>query len=175
MSSLGPDEVKVQVRWMLRRDMHDVLAIERECFEYAWSEEEFLNCLRMRNCIGVVAELDRKIVGFMIYELPKNKIHLLNIATLRDYRRLGVATQMIAKLIGKLTNPRRSRITLQVRETNLQAQLFFRSSGFRATEILKDFYEETCEDAYFMQYRRVDSLTLENFSTDTTQLSAVSR
>lgn len=175
MSSVDPDEVKVQVRWMLRRDMHDVLAIERECFEYAWSEEEFLNCLRMRNCIGVVAELDRKIVGFMIYELPKNKIHLLNIATLREYRRLGVATQMIAKLIGKLAHPRRNRITLQVRETNLQAQLFFRSSGFRATEILKDFYEETCEDAYFMQYRRADSIPLENFCADTAQLSAVYR
>jgi ribosomal-protein-alanine N-acetyltransferase len=40
-----------------------------------------------------------------------------------------------------------------VRETNLSAQLFFRSLGFRAVSVLRDFYEDTTEDAYLMQYR----------------------
>ncbi len=147
------NEVKVHIRWMVRRDMPEVLAIEKECFEFAWSEEEFLRCLRQRNCIGMVAEYEGRVAGFMIYELPKTKIHLLNIATLPEYRRLGIGTQMIAKLIGKLGNQRRTRISLEVRETNLAAQLFLRSAGFRATEILRNFYEETAEDAYLMQYR----------------------
>jgi ribosomal-protein-alanine N-acetyltransferase len=42
---------------------------------------------------------------------------------------------------------------LEVRETNLAAQLFFRESGFRAVSLLRDFYEDTTEDAYLMQYR----------------------
>jgi hypothetical protein len=29
------NEVKVHVRWMLRRDLPEVLAIEQDCFEYA--------------------------------------------------------------------------------------------------------------------------------------------
>jgi ribosomal-protein-alanine N-acetyltransferase len=41
---------------------------------------------------------------------------------------------------------------LEVRETNLPAQLFFRSLGFRATSVLKDFYRDSTEDAYLMQY-----------------------
>ena len=40
-----------------------------------------------------------------------------------------------------------------MRETNLAAQLFFRSSGFRAVSVLREFYEDTPEDAYLMQYR----------------------
>jgi len=68
-------------------------------------------------------------------------------------RRLGVGTQMIAKLIGKLSVQRRSRITLEIRETNLPAQLFFRENGFRAVSVLRSFYEDTPEDAYLMQYR----------------------
>ena len=59
---------------------------------------------------------------------------------------------MMDKLIGKLTPDRRGRIVLEVRETNLPAQLFFRSLGFRATSVLKDFYEDSTEDAYLMQY-----------------------
>lgn len=59
---------------------------------------------------------------------------------------------MMEKLVGKLTPERRSQIALEVRETNLPAQLFFRSLGFRAVTVLKDFYQDTTEDAYLMQY-----------------------
>jgi ribosomal-protein-alanine N-acetyltransferase len=60
---------------------------------------------------------------------------------------------MLGKLIAKLSSQRRTRILLEVRETNLAAQLFFRKVGFRAVSVLRDFYEDTTEDAYLMQYR----------------------
>ena len=46
-----------------------------------------------------------------------------------------------------------TRITLEVRETNLPAQLFFKSAGFRAVTVLRAYYEDSPEDAYLMQYR----------------------
>ena len=60
---------------------------------------------------------------------------------------------MISKLISKLSGHRRTRITLEVRETNLTAQQFFRSQGFRAVRVLRAYYEDSGEDAYLMQYR----------------------
>ena len=72
--------LKVQIRWLIRRDMPEVLDIERQSFEFAWTEEDFLCCLRQRNCIGMVAEYNHRIVGFMIYELHKAKLHVLNFA-----------------------------------------------------------------------------------------------
>ena len=146
-------EIRVHVRWMVRRDLADVVAIEQVCFESPWCETDFLDCLRQRNCIGMVAEHDGRVIGFMIYEVPKNRIHLLNVAVAPEHRHCGVARQMIRKLMGKLVNQKRSRIVVEVRETNLPALLFFRSLGFRATDIRRDFYEETNEDAYLMQYR----------------------
>lgn len=153
MSSDQKQEVRVHIRWMIRRDMPEILAIEQESFEFPWSEDDFIRCLRQRNCIGMVAEHDDRVVGFMIYELTKNRIQVLNFATAAEYRRRGVGTQMIAKLIGKLSAQRRTRVTLEVRETNLPAQLFFRTNGFRAVSVLRSFYEDTPEDAYLMQYR----------------------
>src|SRR5260370_6714043 len=101
---------------MIRRDMVEALAIEAESFEFPWSEEDFIRCLRQRNCIGMVAELDDHVVGFMIYELHKNRLHVLNFAVAGRYRRQGIGTQMLAKLIGKLSQSARggrSRILLE--------------------------------------------------------------
>lgn len=142
-----------RIQWMIRRNMPEVLAIEAESFEFPWLEEDFIRCLRGRNRVGMVAAYDDRIVGFMIYELFKQRINIENFAVASEWRRLGVGSQMVAKLIGKLSLQRRTRITLEVRETNLAAQLFFRDKGFRAISVLRDFYEDTPEDAYLMQYR----------------------
>lgn len=147
------DTARVHIRWMIRRDMPEVLLTEQASFDYSWTEEDFLRCLRQRNCIGMVAEYDEKVVGFMIYELHKTKLHILNFAVHPHLRRLGVGRQMIAKLIGKLSSHRRTRITLAVRETNLGAQLFFRALSFRAVKVMRGYYEDSGEDAFMMQYR----------------------
>ena len=153
MSYDQKQEVGVHIRWMIRRDMPTVLDIEADSFEFPWLEDDFIRCLRQRNCIGMVVELDDRVVGFMVYELSKTRLHMLNFAVAPEFRRFGVGSQMIRKLIGKLSAQRRSRIMLEVRETNLAAQLFFRENGFRAVSVLREYYEDTPEDAYLMQYR----------------------
>jgi ribosomal-protein-alanine N-acetyltransferase len=145
--------LRVHIRWMIRRDMAEVLDIERTSFEFPWFEEDFVRCLRQRNCIGMVAEYGERVVGFMIYELHKSRLHILNFAVAAEFRRRGVGRQMIEKLVGKLSSQRRTRITLEVRETNLAAQLFFKSANFRAVTVLRAYYEDSPEDAYLMQFR----------------------
>lgn len=144
--------LRVHIRWMIRRDMPEVLDIERDSFEFPWSEEDFIRCLRQRNCIGMVAERGDRVMGFMIYELHKTRLHILNFAVADDTRRQTVGLQMVQKLVGKLSSQRRTRISLEVRETNLAAQVFFRDAGFFATSVLRDYYDDSPEDAYVMQY-----------------------
>jgi [ribosomal protein S18]-alanine N-acetyltransferase len=146
-------QLRVHIRWMIRRDMPEVLGIERESFEFPWFEEDFIRCLRQRNCIGMVAEHGERVVGFMIYELHKTRLHILNFAVAKGMRMRGIGRQMADKLAGKLSSQRRTRITLEVRETNLPAQLFFKSVGFRATTVLRSYYEDSPEDAYVMQFQ----------------------
>ena len=71
MTAFDGSELGVHVRWMIRRDMPEVLTIEQEAFEFPWSEEDFTRCLRQRNCIGMVAEMADSVVAFMIYELHR--------------------------------------------------------------------------------------------------------
>lgn len=152
MATTEADRLRIQLRWMIRRDMPEVLSIEQEAFEFPWSDEDFTRCLRQRNCIGMVAEVGDSVVAFMIYELHRTRLHVLNFAVRRSHRRLGIGTQMMGKLFAKLSVERRDRILLEVRERNLPAQVFFRSLGYRAITVLKDFYEDSTEDAYLMQF-----------------------
>ncbi len=144
---------KIHLRWIMKDDLDEICAIEKECFEFPWMKEDFSRCLRKRNCIGMVAEYRGEIVGFMIYELLKHRINLLNLAVARKYRRRSFGAQLVDRLVKKLLTTSRSKISFTVRERNLDAQLFFRSQGFRAISILYNFYETINEDAYLMQLR----------------------
>jgi [ribosomal protein S18]-alanine N-acetyltransferase len=143
----------VHIRWMIRRDMPEVMRTERASFEYAWTEDDFLRCLRQRNCIGMVAEENDAVSGFMIYELHKTRLNVLNFAVHPASRRMGVGGLLVAKLEYKLVSHHRQKITLAVRERNLAAQMFFRSHGFQATKLLRNYYEDSGEDAYQMEFR----------------------
>lgn len=142
----------VQIRWLIRRDMAEVLEIEQSSFEFAWTEEDFLCCLRQRNCIGMVAEHNHRIVGFMIYELHRDKLQILNFAVSESYRRRTVGRQMVLRLVDRLSQQRRKEISLEVRERNLPAQQFFKSQEFKAVDVLRGHYDDTSEDAYLMRY-----------------------
>lgn len=141
----------VHIRWMIRRDMPEVMRTERASFEYSWTEDDFLRCLRQRNCIGMVAEQNDVIAGFMIYELHRTRLNVLNFAVHPSARRNGIGRLMVAKLVYKLTSHRREKITLAVRERNVTAQVFFRAHEFKATRLLQNYYEDSGEDAYQME------------------------
>lgn len=145
------NDYRFHVRWMIRRDLPEVLAIERGSFEFPWSEVDFIRCLRSRNTIGLVAEFGERVVGFLIYEIHKTRTHVLNIAVHPEWRQRRCGIQLLDFLKNK---PQYMRITLEVRETNLDAQLFFKSQGFVAVTVLRSYYEDSPEDAYLFQYRK---------------------
>ncbi len=153
VETLSENKLLVHIRWMIRRDMPEVLAIENECFEFPWCKEDFVRWLRPRNCIPIVAEASERILGFMVYEWHQYRLQVINFAVDKRFRRRSIGTQMVKELISKLSNDRRSHIMIEIRETNLPAQLFFQAQGFRAVSVLHNAFEDTPEDAYLMEYQ----------------------
>jgi [ribosomal protein S18]-alanine N-acetyltransferase len=145
--------IPVHTRWLCRSDMPDVLWIERNSFPHPWPESDFLVHLRRRCTIGMVAECGDRVVGFTLYELQKDGLEVVNFAVRPDCRRSGVGRQMVAKLVGKLSSHRRTRIIAATREANLGMQLFLKACGFAARQILPGHFEDTGETAYVFEYR----------------------
>ncbi len=148
------------IRWMIRRDMPEVLAIENSTTEHPNNEQQLLKMLRRKNCIGMVAEHGEKIVGFMIYELHKDRITVADFAVHPDYQKMRVGWKMIAKLVGKLSSGKYRLVRFYVRETNLAAQLFLRRLNFAALRTERAFFADTKEDAYVMEYEFDEELAL---------------
>lgn len=147
------NETTVLIRWMIRRDFQEVLSIEEKSFEFPWTEDDIVRCLCQRNNIGIIAETKKEeVVGLMIYELYKTKLHLVRIAVHPDWRRQKIGTQMVEKLVSRLSLQKRRRITIEIQEDNLSAQLFFRQCGFKVTHIVHNYHNNTSGDAYLMQY-----------------------
>jgi ribosomal-protein-alanine N-acetyltransferase len=143
----------IRIRWMISGDMNQIIQIERLCFEFPWRKEDFLDCLRQVNGIGTVAVDGERVVGYMLYELHKNRLHILNFAVHPAMQRKGVGTAIHKNVAAKLTPERRNRLLLEVRETNLDALMFFKALGYRAVSVLRDYYDDTDEDAIVMQFR----------------------
>lgn len=141
-------------RFLIRRDLDVVLSIERVSFEFPWTEEDLIRTIRKRDCIGMVCEIGDQVLGYMIYALDKSKMELINFAVHPNYRRKGVGSAMLERLIAKLSYQRRNRIEMRVMETNMPALLFFRSNGFEATRVIRKAYIPTDVDAIAMRYVR---------------------
>ena len=138
---------------MIRRDMPEVLDIEHASFEFPWSEEDFIRCLRQRNCIGMVAEHGERVVGFMIYELHKTKLHILE---LRRRTPSSAAAASAARwspswsASSPATAAPGSRWKSARRTWPPSSSSASRASA--PSRSLREHYEDTGEDAYLMQY-----------------------
>lgn len=144
-------KLDVHIRWMIRRDMPRVMDIESYNPD-PWEESTFLSCLRGQDCIGMVAEMQETIAGFMIYNLHRKVIEVLNLAVHPAFHRQGVGSALIEKLISKLCWERRSTLRFYVPDDNLPGHLFLKSRGFIATEILHEIPLGAPGDAYRFEY-----------------------
>ena len=158
----------LRIRWMIRRDLPEVLDLERRNsgrshnIKGMWAEEDLLAFLRQSNSIGMVAVANsglenEKIVGYIVYQLFPDRIHVFSIVVSPDNLREGIGTAFIDRLKAKLSTYRRMMLEMDIRESNLGACLWLKKLEFKAVQVIRDWYQAPqTEDAYKFRY------TLEN-------------
>ena len=160
--SATANKLNVVLRWMIERDFQEVIGIEEARCAWPWTQQDLAGCLRRKNCIGQVAEIYEPqtkrhgaIAGFLIYELAKGELGIVNMAVHAACERQGVGTELVGKLVALLSpqKGRRKKIVAEVRETNVEAQLFFKALGFKAVAVIDSPYIENDEDGIAFEYR----------------------
>jgi ribosomal protein S18 acetylase RimI-like enzyme len=142
-----------RIRWVqTSTDMPAIMEIEGENPD-PWTQEEFEEQLRQRNCVGEVCEIRGQIAGFLVYEFKKSVNTIANIAVRKDCRRALVGSFLVDKLIRTMYNSKRDSIELAIRESNLPGLYFFKSLGFQATGIYREMYDNG-DDGIAMEYLR---------------------
>ena len=145
----------LHIRWMIRKDLPDVMAIENMSFPDPWSVEAMAKELGHQRVVPFVVEKHGVIVGYMMFEVGKQSIALINLAVHPDHRREGIGSVRMAKLMTSLSAGKRERLTVLVKESNLPALTFFKSHGFRATRIVHPDWDLD-DDGIEMEFELVD-------------------
>lgn len=164
----------VVVRELRAEDRAAVLRIEAASFPDAWTPKVLDAVLAQTNVSAHVLERARTCVAFFVVGRERDRLHLMNLGVAPEARRRGLgarALQAVEKIAWAYGLPL---VVLEVRETNLAAQLLYRSSGYRAVEIVRAYYGD--EDAYRMTKSiRLPGRNLRTRSTSLTSCATTDR
>lgn len=135
---------------MTTADLDEVMLIERTSYRFPWSTNFFLQELQVACARAILAEIDGRIVGYVLFWLLPGAVDIHNIAVHVDYRRRGIARLLLDKVTAEARRQSALRVLLEVRRSNVAAQKLYASSGFVTTGVRKGYYSDDGEDALAM-------------------------
>ncbi len=142
-------------RRALPEDVPRVMEIERDGFRHPWSRELIERELGhawsqvLLACEPAPGGGER-VVGYVVFWLVHDEVHVLNVATAVEARRRGVGRALMAAAegAGRARGARLS--TLEVRRSNDPALALYRAIGYRQVGVRPNYYAEENEDAIVM-------------------------
>jgi ribosomal-protein-alanine N-acetyltransferase len=133
-------------------DLPAIYEIETRSFPTHWSYKVLRDEVRRARPHSrvLVARCGDRVVGFAIYWIVVDEVHLLNFAVHPAYRRLGIARRMLDAVLAEARRIGLLRATLEVRVTNDGAIALYTEAGFVTVAMRRGYYQDTGEDAYVM-------------------------
>ena len=141
---------RVSFRSMVPADLDEVMAIERTSFRHPWSSNFFLEELQVACARSVLAQLNDKIVGYVLFWLLPETVDIHNIAVHTEFRRQRIGQTLLRQVFEQARSRHSSRVTLEVRVSNIAAQKLYESVGFVSQGLRKGYYSDDGEDAMIM-------------------------
>ncbi|MBO5069076.1 MAG: ribosomal protein S18-alanine N-acetyltransferase [Roseburia sp.] len=153
----------ISVRKMQAVDVEAVSQIEAAVFSQPWSVQGFLDALSLENTIFLVAEENKKILGYVGMYVSLDEGEITNVAVTPEARRRGVGQSLIEKIKKEAEANSVLQMILEVRVSNDPAIRLYQRNGFLNCGIRKGFYDFPKEDAYIMIYRKDVELLTKDF------------
>lgn len=145
--------VAISIREMFVSDIPEVLKIEHISFTTPWSETAFFKEIHNPYSITRAAVLEDNVIGYVCANYIIDEGHILNLAVHPDFRRCGIGTALMKKVLSELKERGCRLLYLEVRSSNFIARRFYESLGFRIIGTRKDYYTSPREDAVVMMLK----------------------
>jgi ribosomal-protein-alanine N-acetyltransferase len=142
-------KTKCTIRPMVYSDLPQVTELERSIFPDPWSWQSFAESLAEERVGNWVAVNQEQVIGYMVTLWVMEEVHILNLAVADGLRRQGIASQMMESLEGLALGHGARHFWLEVRASNMAAQVFYQQWGFMAVGERKNYYRNG-EDAVVM-------------------------
>lgn len=139
-------------------DAADIAEIEKTCFSAPWSEAAIKNAMN-NSTYFFKAVKGQKTVGYISFYTVFDEGYINDIAILPQYRRQGIASMLLEKLVSFAKEKNLSFTSLEVRVSNTSAINLYEKFGYKKEGERKNFYTDPQENALIMTRRKN-----ENFS-----------
>jgi ribosomal-protein-alanine N-acetyltransferase len=140
----------ITVRRMVDTDLDIVSSIEKEVFTDPWSRNAFKTDLDNKMAWPMVAEFEKKVVGYSSIYIVAGEVQIGNFAVAPGFRNRGVAKKMMSEIFEKAGESDCRTIFLEVRESNTAAMELYKSYGFVTSGKRKDYYANPNENAIIL-------------------------
>lgn len=131
-------------------DLKSIAEIEAVSINPPWSLKAIEDFTKYETNKILIASYIGVIVGYITYSVVADEFQIANAATHPDYRRKGVAKNLLKTLYANAKTNGMSVITLEVRESNSPAIALYNSLGYKNVGIRKNYYKNPSENAILM-------------------------
>ena len=145
------EQMHVRIVPMNADHLDEIAELEQVCFSTPWSRnmlaEELDNA-----CSAFLVALDDggHVAGYAGLQGILDEGYITNVAVQPEYRRQGVAGQLLAVFLNFAKGNHLAFLTLEVRASNYGAIALYGGLGFRSVGRRKNYYEHPKEDAIIM-------------------------
>lgn len=141
-------------RNMQEADVPHILRIERQMYEFPWSETVFRDCLRAGYHCQILTIPDQgDILGYGVMAAAVGEAHILNLCVSQPYQGKGWAQHILQHLLHLARTAAAQIVFLEVRTSNVAAQRLYTISGFCEIGLRNAYYPAAGQ-------RREDALVL---------------
>lgn len=145
--------VKVTLQPMRRKDVPEVMVIERLCFPDPWDKSAFERETTNTFSRSLLArDPEGRLLGYTIYWVAGPEYHVLNIATHPVARRQGIGRLMLNRVLDEARRDHAEFVALEVRRSNVAAKTLYAELGFKIIGVRPRYYRNG-EDAEVMLAR----------------------
>ena len=128
-----------------------IAELEKLCFNDPWSEKSIASELDNKLSLWLVAVENEKVIGYVGSQTVLGETDMMNIATHPDYRKQGIATGLIVRLVGALELRGSHSLMLEVRASNINAISVYKKLDFIEVGRRKNYYKNPKEDALILR------------------------
>jgi ribosomal-protein-alanine N-acetyltransferase len=131
--------------------VEQIAQLEKECFSDPWSENSISSELTNPLSLWVVALENDRVAGYVGSQSVMGWADMMNLAVAPEFRRKGIAKELVLELIDRLKANQVTCLTLEVRASNTPAILLYEKLGFREVGRRPNYYHKPKEDALILR------------------------
>jgi len=147
---MSMEQNAVIIRRAVPSDFSQIVKVELSSFYRPYPPRLISLLLHLHHDMFYVASVNEEVVGYVVGAKRSDGCgHIISIAVKSKFRRRGIGSKLMITLLNAFKRKGLKRALLEVAVSNEEAVAFYKSLGFKITNLLRNYYPWG-EDAYLM-------------------------